>query len=452
MANKVGDQYKNTKEAIQIEIKEAMKFSKVAIALDIWQDNIKNTHHLGATCHYLKKDTETEELKLMSRVLKLWPMDPNLAKDAPNINDAINEILADFDLMDDKDDIIFITDRGGNLVNSLEGYNRRSCLNHFINNMTKKAVSSNKVVTSMKVGLTRLIKYFKSSGRTANFSENLILFATTRWNSLYSVLESFLNVFDEVRDNIPPDNIDMHNRFNRMNKVKMAKVKDFLEPFYKITKELEYDEEVTATRILPCFELLINHLSILETDIAEVKEMKTATIAYFEKNKDVLPGNYRLWAFFDPRYRHFNKFKTLNPFETMQSLRTYASIYFDEEIEAVATDSNNNTHPEASTNSLLSQFEDSIGPQNNSSIQNEIDIYLKMPFEKNETILGFWSKQSKHLPKLYKFCCSIAAIPATSGSVERMFSNCGNIITVKRNKLTNNAIDQLAFLHKNFKK
>lgn len=97
-----------------------------------------------------------------------------------------------------------------------------------------------------------------------------------------------------------------------MNKVKMAKVKEFLEPFYKITKELEYDTDVTVTKILPCFELLINHLSILETDIAEVKEMKTATMAYFEQNEYVLPDNYRLWAFFDPRYRHFNKFKTLN--------------------------------------------------------------------------------------------------------------------------------------------
>lgn len=281
----MGDQYKETKEAIQIEIKEAMKFSKVAIALDIWQDTIKNTHHLGATCHYLKKDTVTEELKIVSRVLKLWPLDATLAKDAPNVNDAINEILAEFDLMDDKDDIIFITDRGGNLVNALEGYNRRSCLNHFINNMVKKAISSSKVVSKMKTSLTRLIKYFKSSGRAANFSENLKSFASTRWNSLYLVLESFLNVFDEVQDNIPLDNTDMRNRFNRLNKVKMAKVKDFLEPFYKITKELEYDKEVTATRILPCFELLINHLSILETDIAEVKEMKTSTMAYFEKKQ-----------------------------------------------------------------------------------------------------------------------------------------------------------------------
>lgn len=112
-----------------------MRYSKVAIALDLWQDSTKGYHHLGASAHYFVADDSTGDLKLVSRVLKLWPVDSNAPKDSDHLNEAINEVLAEYDLINVKDELIFITDRGGNLVNALDGYGRRSCLNHFINDV-----------------------------------------------------------------------------------------------------------------------------------------------------------------------------------------------------------------------------------------------------------------------------------------------------------------------------
>lgn len=428
-----------------------MKFSKVAIGLDIWTDSVKNHSHLGATVHYLKINADTTQLQLLSRVLKLWPMDSRVPKDAANCNDAINELLSEFDLMVVKDEIIFITDRGGNLVNALEGYSRHNCINHFINNVAKAAIEGSNYTVSMKSSLSRLIKNLKCSARAANLSGHLVSFAQTRWNSLYMVLESFIDVFDEILDSIPANNSDMVNRFNRLNKVKMMKIKDFLKPLFTITKELETDEAVTATKILACYEFLNSHLDILETLIAEVKELKKGAMNYLVNNVHVFPDSYQLWAFFDPRFRNFNKFETIDANETLQSLRVRARIYFNADNEVVDENANLiSVVPSEST--LFSQFEDFGEQLNRNSIDNEIDLYLKMPFEKDETVLAFWSKNAKQLPKLFKFFCSFAAIPATSASVERMFSNCGNIVTAKRNRLSNKAIDQLAFLHKNLKK
>lgn len=434
-----------------------MRFSKVAIALDLWQDNIRKVHHLGATAHYLKRDESTDKLELVSRILKLWPMDADLPKDAARVNDAINEVLAEFDLLQHKDELEFITDRGGNLVNSLDGYARRNCLNHFINNLAKEAINRTKKIVTIKNRIVRLIKFLKCNGRCANLSGNLESFAPTRWNSFYMVLASFIEVYDEIRDKIPTTNAEMLGRFNGLDKETLIKVRDFLKPFYKITKELEYDTEITATRILPSYEYLLTHLASSDSDIAEVKDMKVNAMDYFGNHaKNVFPNNYEFWAFFDPRFRNMNGFKTINTLNIMDRLQLYAEINFGD-ASNVVSDSNNNITADAadqdtSQASLYLQFQDSSVGQSigdNNSVISEIEYYLKMPFDKNETILEFWSRQKKQLPKLYKFFCSFAAIPATSASVERMFSDCGNILTAKRNRLANDTIDKLAFMHKN---
>lgn len=145
-------------------MKAALKFSRVTIALDLWQETMSNVHHLGATAHYLTKDETTGKLKLNSRILKLWPMDAQLPKDAPRVNDAINEILVEYDLLEYEDVLVFVTDRGGNLVNSLDGYDRRNCLNQFINNIAKEAITRSEKVEDINNRVVRVVKFLKCNG------------------------------------------------------------------------------------------------------------------------------------------------------------------------------------------------------------------------------------------------------------------------------------------------
>lgn len=455
MKNNIGSQYTKRKEDIAIEMKAALKFSKVTIALDLWQETMSNVHHLGATAHYLTKHETTGELKLNSRILKLWPMDAQLPKDAPRVNDAINEILVEYDLLQFKDDLVFVTDRGGNLVNSLDGYDRRNCLNHFINNVAKEAITRSEKVEDIKNRVVRVIKFLKCNGRSANLSHNLVSFAPTRWNSFYMVLDSFINIFDEIRAQIPSTNIPILERFNALDKTTLIHIRDFLKPFYFLTKELEYEDEVTVTKILPSFELITSHLIADASDSKEVKEMKKNASKYFDQNgKNTFPLNFELWAFFDPRFRFLNSFKTINSVDIINRIKTETEIHFGRQTSAA--DVNNNsliekkekTHSEKS--SVFDQFADSVLTINDiSEVKCEMDYYLKIPYNSKESVLEFWSKNQNQLPKLFNFFCNIAAIPATSASVERMFSRCGNIVTEKRNCLANESIDMLAFLNKN---
>lgn len=431
-----------------------MEFSKVAIALDIWTDSVKNYHHLGATANYLIEDKDTGKLTLVSRTLKLWPLDSMIPKDSSVVNDVINEVLAEYDLIERKDELIFLTDRGGNLVNALDGYDRRSCINHFLNNIAKTAITSCENVKSMKLRINRLVKYLKISGRKHELTGSLVSFGETRWNSFYMVLKSFVEIFDEIQGIIPRSKTVMLNRFNSLNKEKLIQIKDFLEPFYSITKELEYDKEVTATKILPCYELLVEHLnSSNDDDIPEVKAMRKSALDYFNKDaNDVFPKYYKYWTFFDPRCRNMNAFKTVIASEVLRGIRVFAESHFDDDVIDDVINNNLTSHSESGGPSIFCQFQDFSAEHSTKSIASEFELYLVMPFDKNESILDFWSKQKKSLPKLYKFFCSFAAIPATSASVERMFSDCSNTVTPQRNRLSNETIDWLAFLHKNSKK
>lgn len=450
VTKKAKEEYDEMKEVICLEIKEAMKFSTVSIALDIWKDTTSGFNHLGATAHYFKSDSTG--LKMVSRALKLWPLDANSPKDAENLNHAVNGILSEYDLFDVKDDIVFLSDRGGNLVNSLDGYKRQNCLNHLINNLVQNSIEKTLTVKNMKFCVNRIVKYFKSSGRNANLSNNLISFIKTRWNSFYSVLDTFYDLFDEIRMNIPENNTDILSLFHKLNRQKILHVKNFLEPFYRVTKFLESDEEVTATKVLPCYEILISHLAASENDITEVKDMKRNAQKYFDQNRSAFPKNFEYWAFFDPRYRLFTNFKTVGSTEQLlRDFRMYAMNNFDDPIEGDETVEINNNSQAHQSSSMFSQFEDPIRLRSTSSIDDEINLYLQLPFDKSDNILNFWWKHREQLPKLFKFFCCIAPVPVTSASVERLFSNCANIITAKRNRLSNENVDCLAFLHKNSK-
>lgn len=62
-------------------------------------------------------------------------------------------------------------------------------------------------------------------------------------------------------------------------------------------------------------------------------------------------------------------------------------------------------------------------------------------------VLEWWLSQRKFYPTLYKVACVYLAVPATSAASERVFSDAGNIITKKRNRLSPENANNLVFLH-----
>jgi hypothetical protein len=85
------------------------------------------------------------------------------------------------------------------------------------------------------------------------------------------------------------------------------------------------------------------------------------------------------------------------------------------------------------------------------TIKDEINLYNALKIE-NSDFSSFWANNHKKFPilsKLVKFvCCS----PPTSVPSERDFSMGTDIVTPKRNKLSEKRIEYLSFLRRNLDK
>ena len=81
------------------------------------------------------------------------------------------------------------------------------------------------------------------------------------------------------------------------------------------------------------------------------------------------------------------------------------------------------------------------------NIIKEVDKYLgDAPAEKTMDILDFWRiNEGKH-PMLARLARQVLAIPASSGTSERVFLNAGNICTVRRTNLSISKMEQLVFM------
>lgn len=136
-------------------MKKAIEISKIAIAVDLWSDKFRNIHYMGMVAHYIVYNDDTKKSNLLARVLKLEEMEANVPKTADVVHEHIFAVLNEFDLQDETEQIVFISDRGKNIVNACDGYARHSCIDHFINNLVCEMV---KKIETMRVDIIKVKK------------------------------------------------------------------------------------------------------------------------------------------------------------------------------------------------------------------------------------------------------------------------------------------------------
>lgn len=77
---------------------------------------------------------------------------------------------------------------------------------------------------------------------------------------------------------------------------------------------------------------------------------------------------------------------------------------------------------------------------------SELEMYKKFPAPsggKTVCPLGFWKKHSSKFPTISSFAATYLTIPASSGSVERLFSVAGAIARARRSRLSTEKLEQL---------
>lgn len=304
------------------------------------------------------------------------------------------------------------------------------------------------------------MKYLRVTGKINKLSVSLNAFVKTRWNTVCDMFATFIDAYEEIRALLNGRD-DLINRYNRINIDTVTEVKEFLDLFKKISDELQSDKVVTSVKILPAFEMLVEHVKIQTNDSVIIRKMKNRATEYIDENKaDVLPKNYELWTFFHPGFKHFQGFKTVDISIVMQTLELSISIMQspgaignmtdeNENIDELSNRSANDSEKRKRKSSVFNKLQDTV--ESTGNLSNEIERYLNCSHGTVNNLLEWWNLHKDVYPQLYKYFMEFAAIPATSASAERIFSSAGNIITQRRNRLTPQNVNQLLFLHKNKK-
>jgi hypothetical protein len=92
----------------------------------------------------------------------------------------------------------------------------------------------------------------------------------------------------------------------------------------------------------------------------------------------------------------------------------------------------------------------SIFEQNQPKASDEVEEYIKedkIPFE--QCPFNWWLNKKNKYPVLAKMARIFLAIPATSTSSERLFSDAGNLLTSKRSRMDSELFKRMMFLKRN---
>ena len=172
-----------------------------AFTLDMWTDDYRKTGYLCVTLHYINQKWELTE-----RVLCTSEWDSTLHKTADNLRPAITQALRKYSLDEFFSKLVYVTDRGANIVTALRTVTRLSCAAHILNTVLHTTLGKPaeddifaEEVSALIESAKSLVTYFKQTNLQNRLKRTLKASVETRWNSLHTMLESISSQYEDVR-------------------------------------------------------------------------------------------------------------------------------------------------------------------------------------------------------------------------------------------------------------
>ncbi len=284
--------------------------------------------------------------------------------------------------------------------------------------------------------------------------KKLIRDVKTRWNSTYSMLESFLEnkaIINAI--------VSVNNEFEELglneNEWKETKLFcDFLKPFFEFTVAMSGSEYPTLGTLLLFLDYLLDHLNTTIQDTESQLPTWIKNIAKAMKQKfDFLSDNLNnsaayLTLILDPRYKTQIIPNDLDLEMAKNVLTTEFTSYQilveqDKEInEEINKETNTSVGEKRKPLGIMEHIIQKKKKSSNLQSRNEIDEYLAIPVEsQNVNPCEWWKHHQTQYPILAKIARDYICIPATSVSSEQAFSKSGELISKKRNRLGDRAIE-----------
>nr|XP_055074907.1 E3 SUMO-protein ligase ZBED1-like isoform X2 [Misgurnus anguillicaudatus] len=464
-------------------ISELAEVHSVALTCDSWT-SIAQDHYLTVTAPYLV------EGKMKQKVLQTKAV--YTAQTGHVVAEEIVDILKDYGIFDKV--VAATVDNAANMdvaIKRLE-FVKLGCFAHTLN-LAAQSLYSLTAVTQWTAKLRAIIVWMKRSSMAKVVlrekqdllklpQHSLTLDVRTRWNSLYLMMERFLEQYPAIQaaslDQRLRKNME-RDRLARLSDEDFRKAEDFINlmrVLYTSTLCVSTEKNPTCGQILPILKKLEMHFTAVEGDTVFITNLKKQVWANLSKRyqSEDIRNFLEVATALDPRFKLniggdddavWDRIKRdmMKDSEHEQSTEDdcgEGSEKRDENDEVEEEDENQqppSKHPRKSPLEELFADEDAekmSSHRRTMSIQDkaekEIQMYKETPptFTSDDPAAWWWNQRMTY-PLMSNTAFSYLCVQASSTPSERVFSTAGDTICAERSRILPEKADMLIFLNKN---
>uniref|UniRef100_A0A3Q2CJ70 BED-type domain-containing protein n=1 Tax=Cyprinodon variegatus TaxID=28743 RepID=A0A3Q2CJ70_CYPVA len=428
VSRRLTNQVDDTRQKIIPELWMQLTDCSGAVTVDMWTDDYRKIGYLCVTLHYINNRWELTE-----RVLCTSEWDSELRKTAENIRPAIIQALRKYSLDEFFSKLVYVTDRGANIVTALRSVTRLSCAPHILNTVLHTAIGkpSEEDVFSEEVSAVidsskSLVTYFKQTNLQTRLKKTLKASVKMRWNSLHTMLER-----------------GEHTHLANINKKTLSDIVAFLARFKEAIKALEASKTLTIHLTVVWLEHLKRHLQPSSTDSLMLTSLKEKCLKILS-DKFHLHLLHKLAMFLHPKLKSM---KLLSNQAEVNTVHSEARRLVQGKIKLRDSTASPHVHHQRRGQKRIADVDDSS--DEGLQPEDEVAAYInyKTPKEDPFDLLCWWREHATVFPNLALIARSVLAIPASSAASERDFSAAGFVIQERRTQLKPGTVDDMLFMH-----
>lgn len=368
--------------------------------------------------------------------------------------------------------VAVITDNASNISNAVRQLHYRH-LGSFAHSINLFIQHSLEYISVMVTEVKKIVEFFKRSSNaqvklnstqtqmglpTLKLKQDYVI----RWNSAFDMLKRIISIKDAVISTLTVLQTEIVVLTPAEWDV-VEKAIDVLQIFNEVTIEVSSEKTVSVSKIIVLVSSTLQTLETYVNDISLPYEVNQLAISLknqlrkrfseIEENEIVAQA-----SILDPRFKKYgfisdNKFK--NAFTILISRLGNIRLPSKQIDNPEQTPSTSTSTPSPPVSLLWKVYEEKVEQfkATHSSTTSgiiELDKYMQEPLiDRREDPLKWWHERKHIYPNLYTFVIKRLCVTATSVPCERIFSEAGQIITLKRNRLDTKKASKLIFLHNN---
>jgi len=426
----------------------------LCLTTDVWTDTLNTRSYLGMTVHFVLNE------KLTSAIIGVTELSDRHT--SYYLGQWLSCICTEWHIKTDNV-VAVVTDNAVNIVkavNNIFGKNKHlSCFAHTLNLLATNTLKENVEIEALCEKVKTLVTFFKQSVTAADELrkhevKKLIQCVPTRWNSMYYMLERFI----ELSEGISVVLLKFPKAPSMLSASELQLAREIIQvlrPIEAATKEICGESYVTGSKIIPLINCLKKKIDKLATDLSSSAAIKL--LHSLSVNFDMRFGTIEqisllaISTLLDPRFKrlHFNNHVTcLQSINKISNQMENLNDFPEEENTNIK-----NTKGTSLLDDIWSVHEDLANMQfsheKSNEMSTELKLYLNQPtIGLAEDPIYYWYNIYKSMyPSLRVIAKQYLPIVATSVPSERLFSKAGNIMVDNRSKLSPKHLQNLLFLN-----